>query len=80
MSTIYLNTYQHVPIDKAYSEGLTWQYGHFSFGETHAMDDFVHLYLSTSNGEPFRQWTVDRYPTLYANLPADVKNASTNGE
>jgi len=80
VSTIYLNTYQHLPIDVAYAQGLTWRYGHFSFGETHAMDDFVHLYMSTSNGESLRQWTVDRYPTLYANLPADVKNANTKGE
>lgn len=80
VSTIYLNAYRHEPIDEAYAQGLTWHYGHFSFGETHAMDDFVHLYMRTSNGEPLRQWTVDRYPALYAALPAGDKNANTKGE
>lgn len=75
VSTIYLNAYQNLPIQEAYTEGLTWQHGHFSFGETHAMDDFVHLYERTSNGESLRQWSVDRYPTLYAQLPAGDKNA-----
>ena len=80
VSTIYLNTYQHLPIERAYAQGLTWRYGHFSFGETHAMDDFIHLYESTSQGEPLRQWTVDRYPALYAGLPTNVKNVNTTGE
>jgi hypothetical protein len=80
VSTIYLNVYQHEPIEKAYAAGLTWRYGHFSFGETHAMDDFVHLYMRTSGGEPLRQWSVDKYPALYAGLPGVDKNANTRNE
>jgi len=80
VSTIYLNSYRHEPIDKAYADGLSWRYGHFSFGETHAMDDFVHLYQNTAGGESLRQWCADRYPALYDALPADVKNANTSGE
>ena len=80
VSTIYLNTYEHEPIAQAYADGLSWHYGHFSFGETHAMDDFVRLYETTADGEPLRQWCADRYPALYRSLPLDEKNANTRGE
>lgn len=65
VSTLYLHVYRHVPLDQAETEGLTWRYGHFSFGETHAMDDFFTLYRKTGGGMPIREWISTRYPAIY---------------
>src|SRR5579883_674272 len=54
VGALYLNVYQHVPLHQAEAEELTWRYGHFSFGQTHAMDDFYRLYDKTSNGLDLR--------------------------
>jgi len=65
VSTLYENVYQHVPIDRAEEDQLTWRHGHFSFGATHAMNDFFTLYRSTSNGMNLRDWILKRYPAVY---------------
>lgn len=73
VGTLYLDIYQHEPLDRAETEQLTWRYGHFSFGQTHAMNDFLNLYRATGGGMPLRDWIVTRYPSLYAGLPAGEK-------
>jgi protein tyrosine phosphatase (PTP) superfamily phosphohydrolase (DUF442 family) len=65
VSTLYLHVYRHIPLDQAEAQGLTWRYGHFSFGETHAMNDFFTLYRKTGDGMPIRQWISARYPAIY---------------
>jgi hypothetical protein len=69
VSTLYLNIYGHVPLDQAEGQELTWRYGHFSFGETHAMNDFFNLYRKTGNGMDLRSWIDKKYPSLYATSP-----------
>jgi hypothetical protein len=63
--TIYENIYEHVPLDKAETDQLTWRHGHFWFGSTHAMNDFFNLYRTTSYGMDLRDWILKRYPTVY---------------
>jgi hypothetical protein len=65
VGTLYLNIYQHVPLITAEHRELTWRYGHFSFGQTHAMDDFFRLYRRTSHGQDLRDWITTTYPALY---------------
>ncbi len=72
-STIYLNLYQHVPLDAAENQQLTFRYGHLSWGEAHPMDDFFNLYRTSGKGLGLREWILNRYPALYAVLPADEK-------
>jgi hypothetical protein len=79
VSTLYLDVYQHVPLGRAESEQLTWRYGHFSFGQTHAMNDFFELYESTGNGMGLRDWIVNRYPSIYSRLPISEKQVYTAG-
>lgn len=66
--TLYVNIYNGVPLDKAQSNQLTWRYGHLSFGSAHPMDDFFDLYRKTGQGMSIREWAIDRYPSVYANL------------
>ncbi len=68
--TIYLDVYQHVPLDSAEERQLTWRYGHFSWSRTGAMDRFFDLYRKTNQGLDLRDWILGRYPALYAALPA----------
>jgi hypothetical protein len=68
VGAFYLNVYQRVPLNQALQEELTWRYGHFSFGQTHAMDDFFRLYERTSGGASLRDWIVNQYPRIYASL------------
>ncbi len=67
--TLYLNLYQGVPLDQAQARQLTWRYGHLSWGQAHAMDDFFALYRRTGGGLGLRAWISARYPALYAALP-----------
>jgi hypothetical protein len=68
--TLYENVYQHVPLDKAEDDQLTWHHGHFWFGQTHAMNDFFNLYRSTGNGMSLRDWIIKRYPAVYKTATA----------
>ncbi len=72
---IYLNLYQKVPLAEAVARQLTWRYGHISWGEAHAMDDFFALYGRTSGGLDLREWIERRYPAIYASLPPEQKMA-----
>ena len=72
-ATLYLNVYQHVPLDQAEERGLTWRYAHFSFGQAHAMNDFFNLYRKTARGQTLRDWITKSYPDLYAHLPASLQ-------
>lgn len=65
VGAIYLAVYQHEPVHQAEASQLTWRYGHFSFGESRAMDDFFKLYDQTSSGMGLREWIVRRYPQIY---------------
>jgi len=65
VATLYLNVYHNVPLDQAEKQQLTWRYGHFSFGETHAMDDFFALYRKTNGGLNVRDWVSKLYPAIY---------------
>jgi hypothetical protein len=65
VATLYMNVYQHEPLQEAESQQLTWHYGHFSFGEAHPMDDFFRLYTRTGRGMDLRTWIKTRYPALY---------------
>ncbi len=73
VATLYLNVYQHVPLDQAESQQLTWRYGHFSFGQTHAMDDFFTLYRKTGTGMNVREWVTKRYPAIYDATKAGIE-------
>jgi len=73
VGTLYLDVYQHVPLEQAESEELTWRYGHFSFGQTHAMNDFFALYERSSGGLDLRDWIIDRYPAVYERIPANQR-------
>lgn len=73
VGTLYLDIYQHEPLDLAEEDQLTWRYGHFAFGQTHAMNDFLNLYRSTGHGMSLRDWIVRRYPSVYAGLPTGEK-------
>ena len=68
--TLYENVYQHVPLDQAEDEQLTWHHGHFWFGATHAMNDFFNLYRSTGDGMSLREWILKRYPAVYKTATA----------
>ncbi len=71
--TIYMNVYQHVPLDQAEGSQLTWRYGHFAWGQTHAMNDFFDLYRKTNHGQSLRDWITTQYPKLYSALPASSR-------
>lgn len=71
--TLYLALYKGVPLDEAQHEQLTWRYGHLSFGQAHAMDDFFTLYRKTGKGTDLREWIKTKYPALHAKLPAKQK-------
>jgi protein tyrosine/serine phosphatase len=77
VGTLYLDVYQHVPLQEAEKEQLTWRYGHFSFGQTHAMNDFYTLYDQTNSGLDLRDWILKRYPAIYAKLPTAEKQQDT---
>lgn len=66
--TLYENIYQNIPLDRAEREQLTWRYGHFAIGQTHAMNDFFTLYRTTGNGLDLRTWIVTRYPAVYKSV------------
>jgi len=63
-AALYLNIYDHQPLDQALQNGLTWRYGHFPL-QARAMDDFFALYRKTSEGMDLRTWITERYPELY---------------
>ncbi len=77
-STIYLNLYEKIPLDTAEQQQLTFRYGHISWGTAHPMDDFFNLYRSTGKVLGLRTWMTDRYPSLYAALPADQKSPASD--
>lgn len=68
-SAIYVHLYRHEPLDQALREQLTWRHGHFPLGQTRAMDDYFALYRQTGQGLGLREWTLTRYPALYAIAP-----------
>ncbi len=72
-AALYLHLMKGVPLDEAQHQGLTWRYGHLSFGQAHAMDDFFTLYRKTGGGMPLREWILKRYPALHNKLPAGQK-------
>ncbi len=76
--TLYLHLYQGVPLDTAEARQLTWRYGHLSWGQAHAMDDFFTLYRQTRDGLGMRAWIATRYPALYAALPASAKGPGSD--
>jgi hypothetical protein len=65
-STLYAHLYEHVPLDKAQQEELTWRYAHLPVDKTRAMDDFFELYRKHSDGLGLREWIQLRYPQWYA--------------
>ncbi|MCX6379855.1 MAG: tyrosine-protein phosphatase [Armatimonadetes bacterium] len=71
--TLYLHLYKNIPLDEAQSAQLTWHYGHLSWGQAHAMDDFLNLYRKTANGMELRKWITAKYPALYDALPDNLK-------
>ncbi len=73
VGTLYLHLYKHTPLDEAQAAQLTWHYGHLSWGQAHAMDDFLNLYRKTSNGIGLREWITSKYPALYEALPNNQK-------
>lgn len=78
VGSLYLDIYRHEPLDRAESDQLTWRYGHFWFGQTHAMNDFLNLYRQTGQGMSLRDWIVRRYPSIYASLPVDEKQIDSS--
>lgn len=73
-STLYLNVERNVPLDQAEQQELTWRYGHFSFGATHAMNDFFSLYRRSHGSLTLRQWIWRDYPHAYLLAPYDLRN------
>ena len=72
VGTLYLNVYQNVPLDEAESRQLTLRYAHFKFTRTRAMDDFFDRYRQTGQGMTLRDWIQKVYPSLFAQMPANV--------
>lgn len=66
VSTLYANIYEHIPLDRAEQEELTWRFGHIPVDKTRAMDEFFNLYRRNSDGLDLRNWIQKRYPQLYA--------------
>lgn len=64
-STLYAHLYEHIPLDQAESEELTWRYGHFPVDKTRAMDQFFDLYRGDAHGLSLRDWIRSRYPQVY---------------
>lgn len=73
VGTLYLHLYKNVPLDEAQASQLTWRYGHLSWGQARAMDDFLNLYRKTSDGLGVREWITKKYPALYEALPDNLK-------
>jgi len=67
--TVYMDMYQHQPLDLAEAQDLTLRYGHFKFSSSRAMDHFFDLYRKTGNGLSLRQWIFSRYPAIYERQP-----------
>jgi len=65
VSALYLAIYEHVPLDRAENEELTWRYGHLNWTSSRKMDQFFDLYRATSNGMDLRHWIVERYPAVF---------------
>lgn len=63
---LYAHIYQHIPLDRAEQEELTWRYGHLPVDKTRAMDDFFSLYRRNNEGLDLRNWILQAYPKLYA--------------
>jgi hypothetical protein len=78
--TIYRCVYDHLPLDEAESEELTWRYGHLAFTRTRAMDLIFTLYRQTSHGEDLRKWILTTYPSVYAREPANLKSTGSPGD
>lgn len=66
VSALYLAVYRGVPPRSAVDSQLTWRYGHMPIGRAVAMDRFFDLYFRTNDGLGVREWTLSRYPALYA--------------
>lgn len=64
-STLYMNICKGVSLNEAESSQLTWRYGHISFGQARAMDDFFSLYRRTSGSLSMRDWILNQYPKIY---------------
>ena len=73
VGTLYLHLYKKVPLDEAQAAQLTWHYGHLSWGQAHAMDDFLNLYRTSGGGMGLREWITTKYPALYQALPDNLK-------
>jgi protein tyrosine phosphatase (PTP) superfamily phosphohydrolase (DUF442 family) len=68
-STLYVNLYEHVPLDEAQHDELTWRFGHFPVEKTRRMDEFFDLYRKTGAGMDLRTWIDQKYPQIYAASP-----------
>jgi len=70
VGTLYLNIYQHTPLDQAEDRQLTARYGHLAFTLTQAMDRFFTLYRQEAHGMDLRTWILKEYPAIYAHETA----------
>ena len=78
VAAIYAHLYEGQPLDEAERTQLTWEHGHFSWSKTHPMDDFFTLYRKTGAGMGLREWIVEKYPALYAELPPELKKPASD--
>jgi protein tyrosine/serine phosphatase len=63
---IYRTVIEHAPVETAVKEQLTWRYGHFTFGNARAMDQFFELYRQDTGGKDLERWIIEDYPSYYA--------------
>ena len=63
---IYRTVIEHAPLETALKEQLTWRYGHFTFGNARAMDEFFELYRQDTGGKDLERWIIEDYPSYYA--------------
>lgn len=70
---IYKTIYDKVPFEQAYTDQLTWRYGHLAWFEAHPMNDFFSLYRKDAKEYDLRDWILKKYPAAYAAQPASLK-------
>jgi len=62
---LYRVVIEHMPLDAALNEQLTWRYGHWAYGNARAMDHFFELYRQTRNGKDLARWIREDYSVVY---------------
>jgi len=63
---LYRMVVEHIPLESALAEQLTWRYGHWAYGNARAMDLFFEFYRQTGGSKDIVRWIREDYPSIYA--------------